>query len=59
MKPEKDTKQSSDTKQRVMPRVSTATGGLMPGIDPKNVARSVQEMEDLEYIERLKNGFRD
>lgn len=44
--------------KRMMPPVCTATGGLMPGIDPKNVARSALELEDLEYIERLKNGFR-
>jgi hypothetical protein len=37
--------------------VSTATGGPAPGIDISNSA-SLQEMEDLEYVERLKNGFR-
>jgi len=31
----------------------------MPGIDPNNVFKSAQEMEDLEYGERLKRGFRD
>jgi hypothetical protein len=39
--------------KRVLPRVSKATGGLMPGIDLSNNA-AIQEMEDLEYIERLK-----
>jgi hypothetical protein len=38
---------------RVMPRVSTATGGLMPGID-LNDSASLQEMEDLEYARRLR-----
>lgn len=33
--------------------VSTATGGLMPGIDISNSA-ALQEMEDLEYVARMK-----
>lgn len=37
--------------------VSKATGGLMPGVDISNSA-ALQEMEDLEYIERLKSGFK-
>jgi hypothetical protein len=37
--------------------VSSATGGFYPGIDISNNA-SIQEMEDLEYIERLNRGFR-
>jgi hypothetical protein len=36
--------------------LSTATGPPLPGIDIANSA-ALQEMEDLEYIERLKNGF--
>ena len=39
--------------KRVLPRVSTATGGLLPGIDISNSA-AIQEMEDIEYIERMK-----
>ena len=38
-------------------RISKAKGGPMPGIDISNSA-ALQEMEDLEYIERLKNGFK-
>jgi hypothetical protein len=38
--------------KRVMPRVSKATGGLMPGID-LNDSASLQESEDLEYMRRL------
>ena len=38
---------------RVLPPVSTATGGLMPGIDPIRFS-PIQEMEDLEYAERMK-----
>jgi len=41
---------------RVMPRVSKAGGGLMPGID-LNDSAALQEVEDLEYVERLKHGF--
>jgi len=37
--------------------VSTATGGPLPGIDISNSA-ALQEMDDLEYIERLKRGFK-
>ena len=38
----------------VLPRVSSATGGPWPGIDISNSAQ-LQEIEDLEYIERMKN----
>ena len=38
--------------ERIMPRVSTATGGLMPGIDLSDSA-SLQELEDLEYVRRM------
>jgi hypothetical protein len=43
--------------KRILPRYSTASGGPRPGVDISNSA-ALQEMEDLEYIERLKNGFR-
>jgi len=39
--------------KRVMPRISKATGGLMPGIDLTRLS-DYQEMEDLEYVERMK-----
>lgn len=41
--------------------VSTATGGFLdfiPGFDPAKLAAQIQELDDLEYIERLKNGFK-
>jgi hypothetical protein len=44
---ERDTKSSRD--ERVLPRVSTATGGLMPGIDLDDLS-ALQEMDDLEYV---------
>jgi hypothetical protein len=42
--------------KRVLPRHSDAVGGPLPGIDISDSA-ALQEMEDLEYVERLKNGF--
>jgi hypothetical protein len=44
-----------EKRERIMPRVSTATGGMMPGV---NSFKDVEEIEDLEYIERLRNGFK-
>lgn len=38
---------------RKFPRVSTASGGLMPGID-LNDSAALQEAEDLEYVARLR-----
>jgi hypothetical protein len=40
--------------KRQLPRCSTATGGTLPGIDISDSA-ALQEMEDLEYVERMKN----
>ena len=39
---------------RVLPRISKATGGLMPGIDISNSA-ALQEIDDLVYVERMKH----
>jgi hypothetical protein len=39
--------------KRVMPRVSAATGGPMPGVDFRDLS-ALQEMDDLEYVERMK-----
>lgn len=38
---------------RSLPRISTATGGLMPGIDLA-APSSLQESDDLAYLERMK-----
>ena len=40
--------------KRVLPRVSKATGGPMPGIDITD-GSALQEMDDLEYVERMKH----
>jgi hypothetical protein len=41
----------------VMPRVSTARGGVLPGIDLSD-GSELQALDDLKYIERLKSGVR-
>lgn len=40
-------------RKRILPRYSKATGGPFPGVDISNSAQ-LQEMEDLEYVERMK-----
>jgi hypothetical protein len=40
--------------KRIMPRVSKAAGGPMPGLD-LNDSAAVQERDDLEYVRRMKN----
>ena len=39
--------------KRVLPRISTATGGLMPGIDLADLS-ALQEMDDLDDVRRMK-----
>jgi hypothetical protein len=38
-------------RKRVLPRISKARGGLLPGI----TLAEVEEREDLEYVERMKH----
>jgi len=40
--------------KRILPRYSDAVGGPLPGIDISDSA-ALQEMEDLEYVERMKH----
>jgi hypothetical protein len=40
--------------RRILPRISKATGGPMPGIDLTD-GSALQEMDDLEYVERMKH----
>jgi hypothetical protein len=49
-------KRAGKRERRPLP-YSTASGPPFPGIDISNSA-ALQEIEDLEYIERLKNGFK-
>src|SRR6266567_2606748 len=48
-------KPKPDGQKRKLPRVSTASGGLLPGVNLED--GSLQEAEDLEYVERMKKGF--
>lgn len=48
-----DDRQKPKARRSSLP-VSKATGGLMPGIDISNSA-ALQEMDDLEYVERMKH----
>ena len=43
--------------KRIMPRICKAKGGLMPGLDREHLSSLMQEMDDLEYAQRLKRGF--
>ena len=44
---------SADQSRRVLPPVSTAVGGVAPGMD-LNDSATLQELEDLEYVQRLR-----
>jgi hypothetical protein len=40
--------------KRVLPRISKAVGGLMPGVDLSDLSE-LQEMDDLAYARRMKH----
>jgi hypothetical protein len=40
--------------KRLLPRISKASGGPLPGIDMADLS-ALQETDDLEYVERMKN----
>ena len=44
------------TAKRKLPPVSTAKGGVLPGVDLTSFS-VLEEADDLEYVERLKRGF--
>jgi hypothetical protein len=44
-----------EKRKRIMPRVSKAAGGSMPGLDLTNLP-ALQETDDLDYVRRL-NSF--
>jgi hypothetical protein len=46
-------KREMGRRDRVLPRTSKAKGGLRPGVDLTKFS-DYQELEDLEYIERMK-----
>jgi hypothetical protein len=41
--------------KRVLPPISKATGGPMPGIDLTDLS-ALQEIEDLDYVERMRRS---
>jgi hypothetical protein len=43
------------TNKRILPRISKSSGGPLPGIDISKSAR-LQEMDDLEYVARMKRA---
>lgn len=45
----------AEKRERVMPPISTATGGPMPGVTR---LKDLEEIEDAEYIQRLRQGFK-
>jgi hypothetical protein len=45
--------QTKVNRNRILPPVSTAAGGLLPGIDLNNTAE-LQEMDDLDYAKHLR-----
>jgi hypothetical protein len=47
-------KSKSTNKKRVYPRISSATGGPMPGFENMSFSE-LQELDDLEYVERMKH----
>jgi hypothetical protein len=51
-----DRPQRSKPPRKMVP-VSAATGGLLPGVDISKYS-DIQGMDDLEYAERLKTGFK-
>lgn len=51
-----EAREKKPTGKRIMPRVSKAKGGPMPGFE-NNPHRAAQELEDLEYVERMKRRF--
>jgi hypothetical protein len=40
--------------KRILPPVSKATGGLMPGVDLADLS-AVHDMEDLVYVDRMRS----
>ena len=47
-------KQKIPKRKRVLPRISKATGGAMPGLEFSDLS-TLQEIEDLDYVRRMKN----
>jgi hypothetical protein len=50
-------KRAEPKKERTLPRFSTATGGMQPGMENLTYSQ-LEELDDLEYIKRLQHGFK-
>lgn len=50
----------AERRKIVFPRVSSASGGLVEatGLAWENLSDRVQELDDAEYVERMRNSFR-
>ena len=46
-------KRNPDAGKRILPPISKAKGGLMPGIDLTRFS-DIQGLDDLEFVERMK-----
>ena len=46
-------KRNPDASKRILPPISKAKGGLMPGIDLTRFS-DIQGLDDLEFVERMK-----
>lgn len=44
---------NGSTAKRRYPRVSKATGGLLPGIDPIKINTQTEELDDIERLQRV------
>jgi hypothetical protein len=45
-------KPQDEKRERIMPRVSSATGGLRPGVDLTSYS-ALEEQDDIEYFDRM------
>ena len=50
-------KRPGSKSQRVMPRISTATGGFRPGFENMTFSQ-LEELDDRDYVERMRKGFK-
>ncbi len=50
-----DDRRKNAKRRRILPRVSKADGGLVPGIDLTN-SSGLQEVDDLAYIRRIQRS---
>jgi hypothetical protein len=49
---------TADTSERRMPRISSARGGLLPGLDPVKLNTQTEEIEDFERLRRIEQRWK-